>query len=168
MRESLIKGESSLKSKKPEKDWAAQLQQWAAPLLGALAHPALRRWAPVYRAGLLGPGQRNSATALAEQVAAEDGWQTHHFVATSPGPTEPLEAVLAQKAQQLVGGPGTHLIVDDTVLVKQGRCWAGLRHHVVPGMIAFSFLQHSRLAGKESRSGMGLRLSPACQPCGAN
>jgi len=44
-----------VKSKKTKKDWAAQLQQWAAPFLRALGHPAQRRWAPVYLTGLLGP-----------------------------------------------------------------------------------------------------------------
>jgi SRSO17 transposase len=117
-----------LKSEEQEKDWSAQLPPWAAPFLAALAHRAQRRWAPVYLAGLLGPGQRKSATALAEQVAPEDSWQIHHFVATSPWPTEPLEGVLAQKAQQLVGGPGSHLIVDDTALVKQGRRSVGVAH----------------------------------------
>jgi SRSO17 transposase len=115
-----------VKSKKPKKDWAAQLQQWAAPFLRALAHPAQRRWAPVYLTGLLGPGERKSAMALAEQVAPEDGWQVHHFVSGSPWPTEQLEGVLAQKAQELVGGAGSHLIVDDTALVKQGRCSVGV------------------------------------------
>jgi len=50
----------------------------------------------------------------------------------------------------------------------EGRSWTGLHHHVVLTMIAFAFLQHSRLAGKKSHSSMGLRPSPACQPCGAN
>jgi SRSO17 transposase len=127
-----VKGGSSVTSKKPKKDWAAQLQQWAAPFLGALAHPAQRRWAPVYLTGLLGPGERKSPMALAEQVAPEDGWQLHPFVSASPWPTEQLEVVLVQKAQELVGGPGSHLIIDDTALLKQGRGSVRVAHLSLP------------------------------------
>jgi SRSO17 transposase len=42
-------------------------------------------------------------------------------VCASCWPPEPLERVLAEKAQALVGGQDAVLIVDDTALLKQGR-----------------------------------------------
>src|SRR5918992_562139 len=44
----------------------------------------------------------------------------------SPWPVEPLEAVLAAKADELVGGPDAALVVDDTALPKQGRHSVGV------------------------------------------
>jgi SRSO17 transposase len=63
---------------------------------------------------------------LAARVAPDDVQQLHHFVATSPWATAPLEQVLAQTAQRLVGGPGAVLIIDDTTLLKQGRHSVGV------------------------------------------
>ena len=34
--------------------------------------------------------------------------------------------MLAEKAQQLVGGPDAVLIVDDTALLKHGKCSVGV------------------------------------------
>src|SRR5918992_1135701 len=44
----------------------------------------------------------------------------------SPWPVEPLEAVLAAKADELVGGPDAVLVIDDTALPKQGRHSVGV------------------------------------------
>lgn len=68
------------------------------------------------------PGQRKSVTALAEQGAPEDGEPWPHLVSTSEWDPSPWETVLAEKANQLVGGPSRHLMVDATALVKQGQC----------------------------------------------
>lgn len=111
-----------------EKDWRAELRQWAEPFLAALSHAAQRQWAPLYLEGLLLPGERKSVTPMAERVAPADHEQLHHFVATSPWDPAPLEAVLAQKANALVGGPGSSLQVDDTGLLKQGQCSVGVGH----------------------------------------
>ena len=96
--------------------------------MAVLGHAARRRWAPVYLRGLLAPGERKSVQPLAARVAPGQHEQLHHFVATSCWATAPLERVLAEQAQRLVGGPGAVLIVDDTTLLKQGHCSAGVAH----------------------------------------
>ena len=78
--------------------------------------------------GLLGPGDRKSIEPIAKRLIPEDLQQLHHFVATSPWPTEPLEQVLAERANELLGGPGAHLIIDDTGLVKKGSSSVGVAH----------------------------------------
>jgi len=80
----------------------------------------------VYVRGLLGPGDRKSVEPMAARVAPDDYAQVHHFVCASCWPPEPLERVLAEKAQALVGGPDAVLIVDDTALLKQGRHSVGV------------------------------------------
>jgi SRSO17 transposase len=89
--------------------------------LAVLGHRARRRWAPISLLGLLGPGDRKSVQPLAARVAPADGEQLHHYAAASRWDTSPLEGVLAQEAQRLVGGPDAALIVDDSALPKQGR-----------------------------------------------
>jgi SRSO17 transposase len=54
-------------------------------------------------------------------VAPDDYAEVHHFVCASCWPPEPLERVLATKAQALVGGPDAVLIVDDTAFLTQGK-----------------------------------------------
>lgn len=107
-------------------DWPAAFARWLRPFLAALRREAQRHWAPVYLEGLLGSGARKSVAPMAARVAPEDVQQLHHFVATSPWATGPLEAVLARTAQRLVGGPAAVLIIDDTALPKQGRHSVGV------------------------------------------
>lgn len=76
--------------------------------------------------GLLGAGERKSIEPLATRVAPGDYQQIHHFVCASCWRAEPLERVLAEKAQAMVGGPEAVLIVDDTALLKQGRHSVGV------------------------------------------
>ena len=118
--------------------WRLEFGRWLRPFLAVLGHKARQRWAPVYLQGLIGPGERKSIQPLVARVAPGDHEQVHHFVATSCWSTEPLEQVLAQHAQQLVGGQGAFLIVDDTTLPKQGHCSVGVAH------------QYSGNAGKNS------------------
>ena len=106
--------------------WQDVFQRWMEPFLAALSHKAQRRWAPVYLQGLLGPGERKSVEPIASRVAPGDVQQLHHFVSTSPWDTAPLEAVLVEKAQQMVGSPRAVLIIDDTAIVKQGKHSAGV------------------------------------------
>jgi SRSO17 transposase len=75
--------------------WQAAFTRWLGPFLAALRREAQRRWAPVYLEGLLGPGERKSVAPMAARVAPGDVQQLHHFVATSPWATAPLERVLA-------------------------------------------------------------------------
>lgn len=63
---------------------------------------------------------------MAERVAPDDGEQLHHFLCTSCWDPTPLECTLAEKAQQMVGGPDAVLIVDDTTLLKQGKHSVGV------------------------------------------
>ena len=74
----------------------------------------------MYVRGLLGPGERKSVEPLVARVAPDDYEQVHHFVCTSCWNPAPLERVLAEKAQAMVGGPEAVRIIDDTALLKQG------------------------------------------------
>lgn len=106
--------------------WAQELDEWLAPFLDALRHTSLRRWAPLYVRCLLGPGDRKSIQLMAARVSLVEHEQLHHFVATSPWDTAPLEAVIAREGQRLVGGADAVLIIDDTTLLKQGKHSAGV------------------------------------------
>src|SRR3954464_4319350 len=100
--------------------WEGALERWLAPFLSALGREAQRRWAPVYLKGLILPGGRKSVEPLAglprpggrkggeplaARVAPDGTEQLHHFIGGSPWATGPLEAVLAEEADALVGGP---------------------------------------------------------------
>ena len=106
--------------------WEREFDRWLAPFWEALGDARRRRWGPAYVRGLLGPGDRKSVGPLAARVAPGDYGQVHHFVCASCWEPGPLERVLAEKAQQLVGGPDAVLIVDDTALLKQGRRSVGV------------------------------------------
>lgn len=107
-------------------DWEREFERWLTPFLEALGHKKQRKWAPVYMRGLLGPGDRKSVEPMAERVAPDDSQQLHHFLCTSCWDPSPLERTLAEKAQQMVGGPDAVLIVDDTTLLKQGKHSVGV------------------------------------------
>ena len=107
--------------------WRDDLLAWLEPFLAALGRAEQRRWAPLYVQGLLGSGARKSVEPMAERVCPGQTQQLHHFVSTSPWSTEPLERVLRQKADALVGGDEAVLIVDDTALPKQGRHSVGVK-----------------------------------------
>jgi SRSO17 transposase len=101
--------------------WEGALERWLAPFLSALGREAQRRWAPVYLKGLILPGERKSVEPLAARVAPGGTEQLHHFIGGSPWATGPLEAVLAEEADALVGGPEAVLVIDDTELAQQIR-----------------------------------------------
>jgi SRSO17 transposase len=106
--------------------WEGALERWLAPFLSALGREAQRRWAPVYLKGLILPGERKSVEPLAARVAPGGTEQLHHFIGGSPWATGPLEAVLAEEADALVGGPEAVLVIDDTALPKQGKHSVGV------------------------------------------
>lgn len=106
--------------------WQVEFDKWLAPFLSALGHRSRRRWAPVYLKGLLSAPARRCATTMARSLAPGEKEQLHHFVAASPWGTEPLESVLVEQANRLVGGEGAHLIIDDTALRKKGRHSVGV------------------------------------------
>src|SRR3954451_9301054 len=109
------------------KRWEEELERWLEPFLQRLRRKAQRRWAPIYLKGLLLPGERKSVEPMAARVAPADTQQLHHFVSTSPWATAPVEEELVRAADRLVGGPGAALVIDDTALVKQGRCSVGVK-----------------------------------------
>jgi SRSO17 transposase len=97
-----------------------RFEKWIAPFCQAFRHKAQSKWAPVYVRGLLHPGERKSVEPMAARVAPGEDDQLHHFVATSTWDTSPLEDVLLEKANTLVGGDDSHLIIDDTSFPKKG------------------------------------------------
>jgi len=109
-------------------DWEKQFERWLEPFLAALGNKKRRHWAPLYLRGLMGSGERKSVQPMASRIAPEDHEQLHHFVATSTWPTEPVEAVLLAKADAMIGGAESHLIVDDTALPKKGEHSVGVAH----------------------------------------
>ncbi len=110
----------------PSSSWEAELERWLTPFLERIGRAERRRWAPLYLKGLLLPGERKSIEPLAERVCPGDVQQLHHFLSTSPWPTQPLQEVLFEKADRLVGGSEAMLLIDDTALVKQGSHSVGV------------------------------------------
>lgn len=108
--------------------WEKQFNRWLEPFLEAFGHKVRRKWAPVYLRGLVAPGERKSIEPLVARVAPGEVEQVHHFVATSRWSTEPIEDVLLDKADALVGGDDAHLIVDDTAVPKKGEHSVGVAH----------------------------------------
>jgi SRSO17 transposase len=106
--------------------WRREFDRWLAPFWAALGDKRRRPWGPLYVRGLLGPGERKSVEPLAARVAPADYAQLHHFVCTSCWDAAPLERLLAERADALVGGPDAVLIVDDTALLKQGHASVGV------------------------------------------
>ena len=110
------------------KDWVSELEVWSEPFLEALEHPARRHWAPYYLRGLLLPGERKSVQPMAARLGLAAHDQLHNFVASPSWDGAPLEAVLAAKADALVGGADAVLVVDDTALPKKGSASVGVAH----------------------------------------
>lgn len=106
--------------------WEAEFLAWVAPFLAVLPRTTQRHWATQYAAGLLGPSERKNIQRLADQVAAGDYDQLHHFVTTPAWDAGPLLTVLAREADCLVGGPDAVLIIDDTTLLKKGTHSVGV------------------------------------------
>ena len=107
-------------------EWCDAFQQWLVPFLDCFRHKAQRHWAPLYLHGLLAFHDRRCATTMAQFVSPGDQEQLHHFVSTSNWKPAPFFEVLTKKADELVGGPKAHLIIDDTALVKKGKFSPGV------------------------------------------
>jgi len=141
--------------------WAAELDRWLGPFLARLRRKEQRHWAPFYLKGLILPGERKSVEPMAARVAPGDVQQLHHFIATSPWATAPLEDELVKAADRLVGGPDAVLVVDDTALVKQGRHSVGVKRQYC-GQLGkranCQSLVSLTLAHGEVPVGVGLRL----------
>lgn len=82
------------------KGWEQQFDRWFEPFLNAF--PALPgTGVPALSAG---PGGRNGIEPLVSRVAPGENQQVHHVVATSRWSTGPIEEVLTENADALVGG----------------------------------------------------------------
>jgi len=77
---------------------------------------------------LLSSAERKSVEPMAAAVSPGEKEQLHHFVATSRWDVAPLEEVLLDKADELVGGANAHLIIDDTAIPKKGEHSVGVAH----------------------------------------
>jgi SRSO17 transposase len=106
--------------------WLDELEAWSEPFLEALGHPARRHWAPYYLRGLLLPGERKSVQPMALRLGLPAHDQLHNLVASPAWDGAPLEAVLAAKADAMLGGPDAVLVVDDTALPKKGSASVGV------------------------------------------
>jgi SRSO17 transposase len=108
--------------------WLDELEAWSEPFLEALGHPARRHWAPYYLRGLLLPGERKSVQPMSARLGLPAHDQLHNFVSSPAWDGAPLEAVLAAKADAMLGGPDAVLVVDDTALPKKGAASVGVAH----------------------------------------
>ncbi len=109
-------------------DWERRLERWLAPFLQALGHKVRRKWAPIYVLGLLLPGERKSIEPISARVAPDDEQQLNHFIGVSTWDTAPLEHVLCEKVDAMLGGSRAHLIIDDTGIPKKGKKSVGVAH----------------------------------------
>lgn len=108
--------------------WERQLDRWLEPAVRSLRHKTRQKWAPVYVRGLLSATKRKSVEPMAAAVSPGEKEQLHHFVATSRWDVAPLEEILLEKADELVGGDDAHLIIDDTAVPKKGEHSVGVAH----------------------------------------
>lgn len=113
--------------------WEREFEAWLAPFVEALGDTRRRALAPAYMRGLLSTSERKSVAPMATHLAAQDATtptyhQLQHFVSASPWELAPLESLLCERANVMVGGPDAILIVDDTTLLKQGHASVGVGH----------------------------------------
>jgi SRSO17 transposase len=106
--------------------WEQALDDWLEPFLEVLGHKARCRWAPVYLRGLFGRSERKSVQPMAAELTPDDYDQLHNFIASPAWDTAPLEAILAAKADALVGGDDAVLVIDDTAVPKKGTHSVGV------------------------------------------
>lgn len=113
---------------KASEEWEARFDRFLQPFLEAWRHKTRRKWAPLYLRGLLLPGERKSIEPLAERVAPGHKQELRHFVSESDWDDAAVEAVLLGRADAMVGGPDSVLIIDDTALPKKGTESVGVAH----------------------------------------
>jgi SRSO17 transposase len=108
--------------------WHERFNAWMAPFLDLLNHKVREEMAIIYLLGLLGPGDRKSIEPMAERFANGGYQRVHNFISASTWATEPLEEAHIKIVNDMVGGTDSHLIIDDTALVKQGKLSVGVAH----------------------------------------
>src|SRR3546814_11432522 len=108
-----------------------------------------RRMCPAYIAGLIGPGDRKSVQPMASR-ASEIGYdQLHHFVAAGVWGSAPLEKVLVQEADRLVGDAAGFLVIDDPALPKKGTHSVGVAPQSASSLVQTAHRSAARRLGKE-------------------
>src|SRR3954447_16797268 len=145
------------------------LDRWLEPFLAALGHKKRRLWAPLYLRGLLGPSERKSLQPMATSLGLSGHDQLQHFIASPAWDDAPLWRVLAEQADQLVGGPEAALVIDDTALPKKGTLSVGVARQYC-GQLGkranCQALVSLTLAGREVPVPVGLRLFlPGLEHC---
>jgi SRSO17 transposase len=142
----------------------SDLDRWLEPFLEVLGHKRRRSWAPLYLRGLLGPSERKSLQPMATSLGLSGHDQLQHFIASPAWDDAPLWRVLAEQADQLVGGPAAALVIDDTALPKKGTLSVGVARQYC-GQLGkranCQALVSLTLAGREVPVPVGLRLVPA-------
>jgi SRSO17 transposase len=108
--------------------WHERFNTWMTPFIELLNHKVREEMAIVYLLGLLGPGDRKSIQPMAERFAKGQYQRVHNFISASTWATEPFEDVHIKIVNEMVGGTDSHLIIDDTALVKQGKLSVGVAH----------------------------------------
>ena len=108
--------------------WENRFDQFLQPFLVAWRSKTRRRWAPLYLRGLLLPGERKSIEPMAARVAAGHDQELRHFVSESDWAEEPIEEVLWNAVDAMLGGDDAALIIDDTALPKKGTESVGVAH----------------------------------------
>jgi SRSO17 transposase len=144
-----------------EGNWRSDLEQWLAPFLAGLSHPARRRMCPLYVAGLIGPGDRKSVQPMAARAGDVGYDRLHHFVAAGVWDSVPLEAALLKEADRLVGDRAGFLVIDDTALPKKGQHSVGVGPQYASSLGKTSNCQSlvsMTLASREVPVMVGLRL----------
>lgn len=111
---------------RPSLHWKRLFPTWFEPFLRTLRHQSQRHWAPLYLLGLCSGSERKSIAPLAATVAPGQADQLQHFITDSPWDTRPLETLLTQRAQEMLGGNQAVLIIDDTCLTKFGTHSVGV------------------------------------------
>jgi SRSO17 transposase len=137
------------------------LDRWLEPFLAALGHRKRRLWAPLYLRGLLGPSERKSLQPMAASLGLSGHDQLQHFIASPAWDDAPLWRVLAEQADQLVGGPEAVLVIDDTALPKKGTLSVGVARQYCGQLgkrASCQALVSLTLAGREVPVPVGLRL----------
>ena len=108
--------------------WEKRFDRFVEPFLVAWGTKKRRLWAPMYLRGLLLPGERKSIEPMASRVAPGHDQELRHFVSESPWVAEPVEQVLWQKADTILGADDAVVIIDDTAIPKKGDESVGVAH----------------------------------------
>src|SRR5207248_11733652 len=94
--------------------WEDELERWLRPFLDRLGHKTRQRMCPLYVAGFIGPGDRNSVQPMAERLATGYYDQLHHFIADGVLAAAALESELLNQADRFVCGKDEVPFIADT------------------------------------------------------